>query len=244
MVIAVADAEDAFELIQHAMNFAEQYQIPVILLSEKVIAETVTTVPPFAQNTIPIERGLVTGKDLEKLENTDRYKITESGLSKRWIPGSSDAYFFANGDEHKEDGTLDESAAAGEMYAKRCRKIELIKAHTPEPVIIGETAKAAISFVGWGSTKNTLRDIVKIYEAKGIKVNYLHFSYMWPLQTDTLEKFFADNKNVHLVEGNYDGQLGGLINKHTDLKFVDRLLKWNGRPFFIEDLETYINNNT
>ena len=129
------------------------------------------------------------------------------------------------------------------MYAKRCRKIELVKAHTPEPNIIGDSSQAEISFVGWGSTKNTLRDIVALYASRGIKVNYLHFSYLWPLKTDTLEKFFKENKNVHLVEGNYDGQLGGLINKHTDLKFAGRLLKWNGRPFFIEDLEQYISEN-
>jgi 2-oxoglutarate ferredoxin oxidoreductase subunit alpha len=242
MVVAVADPADAFELIQHALNFAEEYQIPVIVLSEKVIAETVITVPPFAQNTVPIKRGLVEGDDLENLKNTDRYEVTESGLSKRWLPGTSDAYFFANGDEHKADGTLDESEEAGEMYAKRCRKLELVKAHTPEPEILGDD-QAEISFVGWGSSKNTLKDIVKIYEAKGIKVNYLHFSYLWPLRTEKLEKFFAENPNVHLIEGNYDGQLGGLIEKHTDLHFAGKFLKWNGRPFFVEDVCTYIDDH-
>jgi len=242
MVIAVSDPADSFELIQHALNFAEEYQIPVIVLSEKVIAETMVTLPPFEQNTVPIKRGLVTGKDLEKLKNTDRYEVTKSGLSKRWLPGTSEAYYFANGDEHKADGTLDESEAAGEMYAKRCRKIELIKENTPEPVGYGEP-KADISFVGWGSTKNTMKDIIKIYESRGIKVNYLHFSYLWPLKTQTLENFFAENKNVHLLEGNHDGQLGGLIEKHTDLKFAGKLLKWNGRPFFIEDVQEYIDKN-
>ncbi len=241
MVIGVSDTEDAFELIQHAMNFAEEYQIPVLVLSEKVIAETVITVPPFKQNTVEIKRGLVTGKDLKKLKNTDRYEVTESGLSKRWLPGSTrDAYYFANGDEHKADGTLDESEAAGEMYAKRCRKIELVKAHTPEPGIYGVTEKADISFVGWGSSKNTMRDIIETYAARGITVNYLHYSYLWPLHTDKLKVFFAQNQNVHLIEGNHDGQLGGLIEKHTNLEFAGKLLKWNGRPFFLEDVEAYI----
>jgi len=75
-------------------------------------------------------------------------------------------------------------------------------------------------------------------------VNYLHFSYLWPLSTKTLENFVNNNINVHLIEGNYDGQLGGLIEKHTDIKFAGKLLKWNGRPFFIEDVETYIKDNT
>ncbi len=243
MVIGVSDPEDAFDLIQHGLNFAEEYQIPVLVLSEKVIAETFATCPKFEQNKIPIKRGLVEGKDLESLENTDRFKITESGLSKRWIPGSSDAYYFANGDEHKEDGSLDESKAAGEMYAKRVRKLELIKENTPEPEIFGETKNADISFVGWGSTRSTMEDVIAEQAAKGIKVNYLHYSYLWPLKTEKLEQFFSNNPNVHLIEGNYLGQLGNLIEQETDLHFKDRLLKWNGRPFFLEDLEEYISEN-
>ncbi len=66
---------------------------------------------------------------------------------------------------------------------------------------------------------------------------------MWPLKTDTLDTFFADNPNVHLAEGNYQGQLGNLIQQQAGHKFVGRLLKWNGRPFFTEDLAEYINQH-
>ena len=91
MVLAVSDPNDHFELIQHALNFAEEYQIPVIVLSDKVSAEQYQSIEPLQQNTVPIKRGLVTGKDLAKLENKDRYRLTESGLSKRWVPGSAEA---------------------------------------------------------------------------------------------------------------------------------------------------------
>ncbi len=243
MVIGVSDPEDCFDLIQHAFNFAEEYQIPVIVLSDKNIAETLVTIKPFEQNKIMIKRGLVEGDDLKNLKNTDRYALTESGVSKRWIPGSSEAYYFANGDEHGPDGTLDEEESAGHMYEKRCRKLEIIKAHTPEPEVYGEVADADISFVGWGSSKNIMLDAIAEHEKEGRKVNYLHFSYLWPLKTEKLKQFFKDNKNVHLVEGNHSGQLGSLIQQHTEHHFAGQLLKWNGRPFFLEDLETYILQN-
>lgn len=243
MVIAASDPTDHFELIQHALNFAEEFQMPVILLSDKVSAEQYVSVPPLQQKTVPIKRGLVDKKDLDTLKNTDRYEITESGLSKRWLPGETDAYYFANGDEHNAEGILDEAESAGDMYAKRCRKLAFAAQSVPKPVIYGDSANADISFVGWGSTKGPLVDAIVEAKAQGVKVNYLHYSFVSPLKTETLNRFFADNPNVHLAEGNYTGQLGNLIEQQTTNRFKGRLLKWNGRPFFTEDLAQYISEH-
>ncbi len=239
VVIGVSNPTDCFDLIQHALNIAEKYQCVVIVLSEKVIAESNCTVPPFKQNKIPIERGLVTGDALKKLKNSDRFKITKNGISKRWLPGTSKAYYFANGDEHWEDGSLTEDAKESEeMYAKRIRKIETISKALPEPEIIGPK-KAKTSFVGWGNSKNVMLDIVQKHK----DVNYLHFSYVWPLREKTLKKFFKNNKNVNLIEANATGQFGNLVEAAVHQKFNKRLLKYNGRPFFTEDVENFIKKN-
>jgi len=244
LVIAVGDPYDAFDLTQHAFNYAEKFQIPVMLLTEKGIAETHWTIPMYEQEKIPIERGLVEGKELAELVNEDRYRITENGVSKRWIPGSSEAYYFANSDEHLEDGSLTEDAEpASKMIAKRMRKMETLLEALPEPEIYGDAKNADISFVGWGSSKNVMKDIIGQYTEKGVKVNYLHYSFMFPLKTAVLKKFFKENGNVHLIEGNYQGQLGNLIEAKTDLKFKGRLLKYNGRPFYLNDLEKFIDAN-
>jgi 2-oxoglutarate ferredoxin oxidoreductase subunit alpha len=210
--------------------------VPVILLTEKVVCESKMTVSPFNTN-IPIERGLAS--NLANLKKEDRYKITDSGLSSRWLPGISETTFFANGDEHDESGVLDESENAGDMYAKRMRKLNLIRSHLPKPKIYGSEKDADISFVGWGSTKTVMNDIIAQYEAQDIVVNFLHFEVVWPLEEEVLNTFFVHNKNVHLIEGNYEGQLGNKIEAlgHT---FAGKLLKWNGRPFFVEDVYEYI----
>ena len=81
-----------------------------------------------------------------------------------------------------------------------------------------------------------MRDVI----AENPTVNYLHFDYLFPLRTGTLIQFFKDNKNIHLIEGNHQGQFGKLIEVETELKFKGRLLKYNGRPFFMEDVMEYI----
>jgi len=242
LVMAVSNAQDSFELIQHAFNYAEVYQIPVIVLTEKQIAESLWTVDDFEEGAIPIQRGLVTGAELESIESNDRYRITEDGVSKRWIPGSSSAYYFANGDEHLEDGTLTEDAEPSkQMIAKRIRKADTLRDALPEPDLYGE-ASADISFIGWGSSRNVMMDTIAKFKAEGKSVNYLHYSYLFPLKTDVLEQFMKDNKNVHLIEGNYTGQFGQDIEARGH-KFAGKLLKWNGRPIYVEEVSEYINQN-
>ncbi len=240
VVIACSDPEDCFDNVQHAFNFAEAYQVPVILLTEKVVCESKITSTPFAQNKIEIERGLAS--NLDSLKQEDRFRITDSGLSTRWLPGSCDTTFFANGDEHDERGVLDESEKAGDMYEKRMRKLDLIKANLPKPKVYGPEKDADISFVGWGSSKTVMEDIIAQYEEKDVSVNFLHFEVVWPLEEEVLSTFFVQNKNVHLLEGNYGGQFGMKVEAlgHT---FAGKLLKWNGRPFFIEDIQDYIHQH-
>ncbi len=250
IVLAASDQTSCFELIQHAFNLAEEFQTPVMLLTEKQIAEAETTTPLFEQNKIPIKRGLVEGEELKNLKSEDRYKITDSGISKRWIPGSSKAFYFANSDEHWESGVLtEEGDKSGIMMDKRMRKMKAIEAALPEPVVYGPK-NADISFVGWGSSKGVMLDAIRhLNSPKNPKdpkapnsptLNYLHFDYLWPLKTSVLNTFFEQNKNVHLIENNYQGQLGNLIEGQTGLKFKGRLLKWNGRPFFVEEVQKHI----
>ena len=240
MVMAVSDCEDSFYLIQDALNKAEKYQIPLVLLSDKFLSESYQTVAPYQQKSIPIERGLVEdAAELKKLKNTDRYKITENGISKRWVPGDAEAYYFANGDEHHEDGVIDESANAGEMYAKRNRKLATIKSELPVPEIFGEK-NADISFVGWGSTKGVMLDVITAAKKQNIAVNYLHYTYLWPLKFEDFDKFYEENKNIHLIEGNHNGQLGNLLAMQAKHKLTKRLLKWNGRLFNFEEVLAYI----
>ncbi|MDP4008678.1 MAG: 2-oxoacid:acceptor oxidoreductase subunit alpha [Candidatus Peregrinibacteria bacterium] len=266
IVIAASDQTSCFELIQHAMNYAEIFQVPVVFLTEKVIAETKTTVPVFKQGEIPIERGLVTDEaELATLESADRFRITENGISKRWVPGSTKTFYFGNGDEHKEDGRLTEEAyAAAAMYAKRIRKMDAILEALPEPVVYGFDpdsgtvcdvstpgkghADACLSFIGWGSTKSTMIDVIEECEKQGVKVNYLHYEYLYPLKTSVLKQFIKANGNVCLIEGNYTGQLGDLIklklqDEEVLFKFKKQFFKYNGRPFFLEEVMEFIMKN-
>ncbi len=232
-VIACSDPISSYTNIQLAFNIAEKYQIPVILLTEANIAMSSVIVGEKDLVAVPIERGL------DSSENGERYQFTDSGVSPRWIPGSSETIYYANGDEHSVDGTVTEDKdMAGNMYLKRVRKTETILKDLPEPEIFGVSELADISFIGWGSTKNTILDAIDILRESNpqIKVNYLHYNFVYPLKTEKLREFLASNGNIILIEGNATGQLGELIASKTGYIFQNKMLKWNGRPFYVEEV--------
>lgn len=239
-VMAASDVHSAYELIQHAFNIAEEYQIPVLVLTEKQIAESLYNIEKLESN-IEIKRNLVPDNMLEILKPDDRYKYTETGVSKRWLPGESDATYVSNSDEHLEDGSLTEEAeTAVAMMDKRMRKLDLLTKNLPDPIVYGE-AEAEISFVGWGSPKSTIVDTIVLLKEKGDNsVNYLHFDYIFPLKTEVLTSFLEKAKRVILLENNMTGQFGELIRQKTSFEFKERLLKYNGRPFFVDDILEFL----
>ncbi len=245
IVLAASDPLSAYELIQHALNLSEKFQTPVVVLSEKTVCESQMIVDLDKAKKIPIERGLVTSKkELAALKSSDRFKSTESGVSKRWIPGSSQVGYFGNGDEHREDGTLTEAGPEVEaIMAKRIRKIKTIKGALPDPVVYGPK-KAALSLVGWGSSKNAVLDAMELLAERGTRINYLHYEYLWPIRFEAFAKFAKENPNVHILEGNAQGLLADILEGKSGLKFKGRLLKYDGRPFFRRDVTDYVEKMT
>jgi 2-oxoglutarate ferredoxin oxidoreductase subunit alpha len=157
------------------------------------------------------------------------------------LPGSADATYDANSDEHLSDGTLTEEAEpTRQIYEKRLRKLTSLADTLPEPVLYGPT-DADFSFVGWGSVKNTVLDVQAILARDGgPSVNYLHYEYLWPLKTETFRQVAARAKRLVLIENNALGQLGGQLTQATQIPFWERFLKYDGRPFFVEEVLDYV----
>ncbi len=239
-VIAASDAGDSFSLMPEAFNIAEEYQLPVIVLSDKHSAESLYTQCKYDQKKTEIKRGAIVmdKKELDKLKCTDRYDPTvKDGISKRWTPGTKAATYCAQGDEHDSEGNVVESSQnAIEQMEKRMKKMEALENALPDPELFG-SKNPEILLVGWGSTKGCVLDVLEDVEGN---VGYLHFAYLWPLKTNRFEELAAKAKKVILVEGNFQGQLGMLIRQKCGYEIKDKILKYDGRPFFTNELSKKI----
>ncbi len=260
-VMSVSNAEDSFYLVNDAFNIAEKYQISVILMTDKQTMEALYTEKPYDLTKIVIDRGsLVTDPaKLKKLKSTDRYDPNaKDGISPRWLPGAKAATYVAQGDEHNAEGSVDESADnAVQQMNKRMRKQDALKTALPEPELYRvESGKLKVEsadwspdvlLIGWGSTKSVVLDVLKssglTTQNSKLSIGYLHFTYLWPLKTEKFEKLTKTAKKTILIEGNFQGQLGVLLRQETGIKIHDRILKYDGRPFFYDELLNLISKH-
>jgi len=263
-VISVSDSDDAFTLMNDAFNIAEEYQTPVIVMTDKHIAEGIYTQQPYGSEIrdgtsahpflgAVIRRGRLITKpaELKKLTSAYRYDpASKDGISPRWLPGSEAATYVAQGDEHRADGSVDESSKnAIEQMEKRMKKLEAMKEKLSEPTVSGYFASEQrhlsnsekledlieILIVGWGSSKGVIEDVLADERFHG-KVAYLHYTYLWPFKTERLKTLIMKAKKVVLIEGNVTAQLGMLIRQETGVDIADKILKYDGRPFFYNEL--------
>ncbi|HRY22405.1 MAG TPA: 2-oxoacid:acceptor oxidoreductase subunit alpha [Candidatus Dojkabacteria bacterium] len=236
VVIATSDAKSSYTLIQKAFNLAEIYQLPVILLMEKQISESIFNFKEMPR-VEKIERGCI-----EKTEGeVQRYQITDTGISPRWIPSKDKKPYLANSDEHSQDGSsIEDSERTIAMANKRLKKLETLTKELPEPTLYGDKNPDLV-FVSWGSVKNTVIDAIEA-DKDSRKVGYLHYEYISPLKTERLEELIATNKRLVLVENNQTGQLGNFIKENIGYEFKEKLLKYDGRPFFVEDILDFLKN--
>ncbi|MDB4978286.1 MAG: 2-oxoglutarate ferredoxin oxidoreductase subunit alpha [Candidatus Peribacteria bacterium] len=242
-VVSTSNAQDSFELMPIAFNIAEEFQMSVIVMTDKQIAEALYTQAPFDQEKTQVLRGsrLASEDQLPALKPTDRYDASAvDGVSLRWLPGQKAATFAGQGDEHTAAGSVDESAHnAVSQMEKRMRKHEALKATLPEPDIYGDAdpnAPIDIVLVGWGSTKSVIIDVLRDPLFAGKRIDYVHYTYLWPLKTELLEKLAASGRKVLLIEGNFQAQLGKLIMQECGLKIPHHIVKYDGRPFFYDEL--------
>ncbi len=262
LVMSVSNAEDSFSLMMEAFNYADEFQIPVTVLTEKQVAESLFTVDEshVARRTSHVSRGklVVDESELKNLKSTNRYNPeAEGGVSKRWLPGSEAETYCAQGYEHFSDGSFDESSEnTVRQVEKRIRKMEALRERLPEAELMtidnGQLTidnfsqnKIDILFISWGSNKNAILDAMHVAAIRKSQqsIGYLHYTYLWPLKTGKFMDLASRAKRVILVEGNAQGQLGMLIKQECGFEFEERVLRFDGRSIGFEQLERIVNSS-
>jgi 2-oxoglutarate ferredoxin oxidoreductase subunit alpha len=248
IVIAPGDAEESFYMIQEAFNLADKFQLSVIFLLDKLLSESDYVLENLDIHKIKIKReGLLSDNELGRIKDYKRYEYTQNGISKRALPGQMGGVHIINSDEHDEYGfSTEESQARIKIMDKRFRKLKLIEHELPEPKLYGPK-DANLTIVGWGSVKGVILDALEELSIrdKQLGVNFLHITYIWPFPANRVGRILEKAKNVLLIENNRVGQLANLISQETGFRIKNKLLKYDGRPFFreevIREIKKYIN---
>ncbi len=241
-ILAPADPTEAYRAMIDAFRLAEEWQTPILVASDLHLSENHMTADRSELNLdVPVPSLYAVEPNGHEYK---RYAYTASGVSPRAIPGQPGLQFVAGSDEHDERGHLISDVRAGipvwiserqRMMDKRMHKMDGLIRAVPAPFFEGP-ADAPLTFVAWGSTVGAVRDAMEILAAQGRPTNLLRFPAVYPLDPVAVRAAFAKARRTLLVEANYSGQFGRLLRAETGIELSDRLLKYDGEPFFPHEI--------
>lgn len=226
IIYAPGNLCEAYQLSAKAFNVADKYQVPVFVLTDEYFLDSFYNVQDMPE--VKVERYIV-----KTDENYRRYEITEDGISPRGIPGYGKGLVRVDSDEHDEYGHITESEEVRiKMVDKRLRKLNKILDDFVEPKLFGDTNYEYL-VVSWGSTQHIIKEAVE--KLGNEKIAVLHFSQVYPIAPH-VKGYFEKAKKVIFVEQNATGQFANLLKLELGVDTSNRILKYSGYVFSVEEL--------
>ena len=229
IVIAPTNVKECYEFTLMSFQLAERYQTPVIVLTDFFLNNRVEKVKiPRASEDKRADWNVY--PDPASSGRYERYRVTESGISPRAVPGTEGFLFDATGLEHTEKGRPDYSSENHlKMTEKRHRKIQGALEDLPAPVEARSEDAMDVGVIAWGSTYGAALEAVLTGQREGVRVGALKVMSLFPYHAEAIRAFMEKCKEILIPELNYEGQLANLIG-HLHRKEVVRLNRTTGMP--------------
>ncbi|MBU1112033.1 MAG: 2-oxoacid:acceptor oxidoreductase subunit alpha, partial [Nanoarchaeota archaeon] len=234
VVIAPGTVEECYTETKRAFYLAEKYQLPVIVLVDKNMAESFKTVNLEAEEekfSFDYDKriNIVNEVQSSELNSDGLYKRYTPGNMNTTLPGTENGIYTCAGDEHDEVGEITEDPEIRKaMMERRMVKLKLVakELSEQEPLKLIGPENADLTVVSWGSNYGAICEAIDKLNAKGKKVNFVNIKFMLPFQTEEVKEILKKSKKLVLIENNYSAQLGSLIREKTgiEISVKDRIL--------------------
>lgn len=230
-VVAPGDTEEAYFWSAKALNISWKYQIPSIILSDKNSGEGIFNFDIDSAGEIKEETPVMWDKN----SPYKRYLNTENGISPLAFLPEKETVIKVNSYEHDESGiTTEDPFITKKMQEKRIRKISYLLSELEgyETIKVYGKKDSSVAVLCWGSNKGVAQEAGQVL---GLKV--IHPLVLSPFPVNQFRKALSGVKRLICVENNTLGQLARLI-KIYGFKADEKILKYDGRPFSLDELQT------
>ncbi len=238
-ILSPGSVEDCFYLAADALNLAEKWRLPVILLLDQALSQNAATGPALDLDRVAVARPRhLTPEQLAHLETFKYYELTASGLSPFVPPGTPGVTSQVTGNEHDEWGHVSVNPVnRAKMMQKRMGKLVQARDDLPGPRYFGP-ADARVGLIGFGSTSGPILEALDWLEQEGIPAKYYQARTLFPVPEATLAPFLDSVDTAFVVEHNFTGQFARLIREempayHAKLRSI---LKYDGFSFRAPEL--------
>ncbi|NGX42254.1 MAG: hypothetical protein K940chlam7_00532, partial [Chlamydiae bacterium] len=208
VVLAPATIGECYSIVQDALDIAEKYQTPVIVLSDKFLAMSYMDVPEEClQGTRVSTREKYEGSS----EEYKRYQLTPTGVSPWVFPGERECPYMITGLEHNERGSPDYGIDMHHiMTEKRFKKFETMVADLPKPEFFGEE-DAPNLIITWGSTFGVVLEAAKRLRSEGYSIQVVKVKTIFPQHEEVIKKVLDRAKKIIIPEQNKFAQFGRMM---------------------------------
>ena len=225
VVLAAQTVADCFHQAIRAVNIAQKYHVPVILLSSQAISHSQETVELPDLNRLQLfEEEFYSGTDAAEFK---RYAEAHGGhASVRSVPGTPNGMYRTTGLEHNEAGNPSaDPANRVKMMARRAQRMHAI-AQEQGPIEqpeIPEDIRYPLAIVGWGRAASAAREAWYALQIDGIKLATFFPRLLWPLPEAGFKQLFAAGvRTLFVCETNSSGQFAQLIKSQLSAQLVAR----------------------
>ena len=219
---------EIIDTTQQAFNLAQQYQIPVFILTDQYLLESLSTIDASSVKRRTVEAFLI-----KTTETYQRYAFTDDGISPRGVPGYGEGLVRVDSDEHDENGLITESfEMRRRMVEKRLKRMHSLRETARVPTVIGSLVQAETLVISWGSNRSVLEEALDVIGNKAFAG--IHFSQVFPL-SPVINSLF-ENKRLFVMENNATGQFADLLSFETGRSISRKILKATGEPFSVEEV--------
>ena len=229
LVVAPGDAIEAYIWAGRALNLAWKYQIPSIIMSDKTLSESLYSFDGYVDEEAKEEPLMLWDGN----ERYKRYLQTDSGISPLAFPPQKGQAIKTDSYMHDQQGiTSEDPGVTREMSEKRQKKGQSLAREMEEyeTVKVYGQASSNRALLFWGSNKGVCLEAARMLGLRAIQVLVLS-----PFPKRRLIEALQGVERLLAVECNAAGQLADLAACYG-IKVDDRILKYDGRPFSLEDL--------
>lgn len=214
VVLACSDVEDCFHATVEAFNISEEFQVPVLVLSDQAVAQRKETISPGALEHEVRDRLKPIAEELAEYE---RYRDTANGVSPMSVPGMRNGMYQTNGLEHDAEGRPSSLYLTHEtMNAKRYRKMWPIRDRYHSFRRFGPE-RADVGVLCWGSSKGPVQEAVAAANARGESVAAFVPQMLYPFPKRDFEEFLSGVGDLLIVELSYTAQFYKYLRTFLDL---------------------------
>ena len=232
IVLSPWSVREAFDMTVMAVNYAERFRSPVILLTDEIVGhlrENVTLPAPEELSIYPRRMPKTT-----RTEGYQPYAVGEDLVPN--VARFGDGFrIHVTGLLHDETGFPSGSPLVTEQLLRRLHeKIDRVGEeilHTEEAFM--EDADCAV--VSYGGTARTAYEAVRIARADGIRVGFLRLQTIWPFADAAIGRLASRVQRILVAELNY-GQLTHEVTRAAHGTPVRPCLKYNMLDFTPQEI--------